>query len=79
VIPLQVAALGLVAVAATSVVLVRDLVRQAVLASVYGLCLVVLFLVFQAPDVALSELVVGSIGFPLVIVIAVVKQRGGGG
>jgi len=77
VIPLQVAILVLVGLGATAVVLVRDLVRQAILASVYGLCLVVLFLVFQAPDVGLSELVVGSIGFPLVVVVAVVKQRGG--
>jgi uncharacterized MnhB-related membrane protein len=77
VIPLQVAILVLVGLGATAVVLVRDIVRQAILASVYGLCLVVLFLVFQAPDVGLSELVVGSIGFPLVVVVAVVKQRGG--
>lgn len=76
-IPLQVAILVLVGLAATTVVLVRDLVRQAILSSVYGLCLVVLFIVFQAPDVGLSELVVGSIGFPLVVVVAVVKQRGG--
>lgn len=76
-IPLQAAILVLVGLAATTVVLVRDLVRQAILSSVYGLCLVVLFIVFQAPDVGLSELVVGSIGFPLVVVVAVVKQRGG--
>jgi uncharacterized MnhB-related membrane protein len=77
VIPLQVAILVLVGLGATAVVLVRDIVRQAILASIYGLCLVVLFLIFQAPDVGLSELVVGSIGFPLVIAVAVVKQRGG--
>lgn len=76
-IPLQIAILVLVGLGATAVVLVRDIVRQAILASVYGLCLVVLFIVFQAPDVGLSELVVGSIGFPLVVVVAVVKQRGG--
>ena len=47
------------------------------LSSVYALTLVVLFLVFQAPDVALSELVVGGVAFPLVIVVAIVMQRGG--
>jgi uncharacterized MnhB-related membrane protein len=36
-----------------------------------------LFLVFQAPDVALSMLVVGAVAFPLVIVVAIVMQRGG--
>src|SRR4029078_9907968 len=76
VIPLQFVALVLVALGATCVVLVRDIVRQAMVSSVYALALVVLFVIFQAPDVALSELVVGAIGFPLVIVVAVVKGRG---
>jgi uncharacterized MnhB-related membrane protein len=76
-IPLQVAIIGLVAVGALAVVLTHDLVRLAMATSLYALLLVVLFLVFQAPDVALSELVVGAVGFPLVIVVAVVLQRGG--
>jgi energy-converting hydrogenase B subunit D len=76
VIPLQAAIIGLVALAAPMVVLTRDLVRLALVSSFYALTLVVLFLVFQAPDVALSELVVGAIGFPLVIVVAMVMQRG---
>jgi energy-converting hydrogenase B subunit D len=48
------------------------------MSSLYALTLVVLFLVFQAPDVALSELVVGAVGFPLVIVVAIVRERGRG-
>jgi energy-converting hydrogenase B subunit D len=76
VIPLQAAIIGLVALAAPMVVLTRNLVRLALVSSFYALTLVVLFLVFQAPDVALSELVVGAIGFPLVIVVAMVMQRG---
>ena len=75
-IPLQAAIIGLVAVGALAVVLTRDLVRLTRASSLYALLLVVLFLVFQAPDVALSELVVGAVGFPLVIVIATVLQRG---
>ena len=74
-IPLQSVAIALVAAFALAVVLTRDLVRLALLSSVYALTLVVLFLVFQAPDVALSELVVGAVAFPLVIVVAVVMQR----
>ena len=74
-IPLQAAAMGLVAVGALAVVLTRDLVRLAMVSSVYALLLVVLFLVLQAPDVALSELVVGAVGFPLVIVVAVALER----
>ncbi|HYX89266.1 MAG TPA: hydrogenase subunit MbhD domain-containing protein [Gaiellaceae bacterium] len=76
-IPLQSLAIALVALFALTVALTRELVRLAMLASLYALSLVVLFLVFQAPDVALSEVVVGAVAFPLVIVIAVVKQRGG--
>ena len=76
-IPLQSAIIALVALFALAVVLTHDLVRLAMLSSVYALTLVVLFLVFQAPDVALSELVVGAVGFPLVIVVAIVMQRGG--
>jgi energy-converting hydrogenase B subunit D len=76
VIPLQAAAMALVAVFALALVLTRDLVRLAMLSSLYALTLVVLFLVFQAPDVALSELVVGGVAFPLVIVLAIVMQRG---
>jgi energy-converting hydrogenase B subunit D len=76
VIPLQSATIALVAAGALAVVLTRDLVRLTMLSSLYALTLVVLFLVFQAPDVALSELVVGAVGFPLAIVVAVVLRRG---
>lgn len=75
-IPLQVVAIALVAAFALALVLTHDLVRLAIVASVYGFTLVVLFVLFQAPDVALSELVVGGVAFPLVIVVAIVMQRG---
>jgi uncharacterized MnhB-related membrane protein len=42
----------------------------------FGLLLVVLFMVFQAPDVALSMLVVGSVAYPLVVLIAITRVRG---
>jgi energy-converting hydrogenase B subunit D len=77
VIPLQAVVIGLVAAGAVAVVLTRDLVRLAMVSSLYALLLVVFFLVLQAPDVALSELVVGAIAFPLVIVVAIVRERGG--
>src|SRR3954451_9695308 len=76
VIPLQAMAIAIVALFAPLVVLTRDLVRLTLAASLYALSLVVLFLVFQAPDVALSELVVGAVAFPLVIVVGIVMQRG---
>jgi energy-converting hydrogenase B subunit D len=76
VIPLQIAVILLVALGALATVLTRDIVRLALVSAFYALTLVVLFLVLQAPDVALSELVVGAIGFPLVIVVAIVRERG---
>jgi uncharacterized MnhB-related membrane protein len=75
VIPLQVVSLALVAVVGTVVVLVRDPLRQIVVISLYGLALVVLFMIFQAPDVALSMIVVGSIAYPLVVLVAVSRVR----
>ena len=65
------------AVAATSVVLARDPLRQAMLASIYGLVLGILFFVFQAPDVALSQTAVGAVALPMMILLALAKVRGG--
>jgi energy-converting hydrogenase B subunit D len=73
VIGVQVAALALVAVSALSVVLVQDVLRMTMLFGIYGLLLVVLFVVFQAPDVALSALVVGTVAYPLILVTALAK------
>jgi energy-converting hydrogenase B subunit D len=72
-IPLQVAILLFVAIAATAVVLARDPLRQAIVNGAYGLLLTILFLVFQAPDVALSMLVVGSIAYPTILLVAIKK------
>ena len=72
---LQVTVLVLVAAGATAVVLVRRHVQQVVVLSVYGLLLAVLFLVFQAPDVTLSELTVGAIALPIVLLLTLAKVR----
>ena len=72
---LQVTALVLVAAMATGVVLTRVPVRQVVALSVYGLLLAVLFLAFQAPDVTLSELTVGAVALPILLMLALAKVR----
>jgi energy-converting hydrogenase B subunit D len=74
-IPLQLAAIALVGLAGLGVVLCRDVLRQAIANGFYGLVLVVLFLVFQAPDVALSALAVGGGAAPLVILAALTRLR----
>ncbi len=70
---LQVTVLVLVAAGATAVVLARDLPRQVIVLSGYGLLLAVLFLVFQAPDVTLSELTVGAVALPMLLLLALAK------
>jgi energy-converting hydrogenase B subunit D len=67
--------LVLVAVCGTCVVLARDPLRQALMASLYGLVLGILFFAFQAPDVALSQTVVGAVALPLMILLALAKVR----
>ncbi|KAB1139537.1 DUF4040 domain-containing protein [Streptomyces luteolifulvus] len=73
-----VVALLLVAGSATAAVAVRDPVRQALVLAVLGVALAVLFTVLQAPDVALSQLAVGSVLTPLLLLLTVrkVKRRG---
>jgi energy-converting hydrogenase B subunit D len=73
--PLQATSFVLVALGATAVVLVRDPLRQALVNGFYGLILVVLFVVLGAPDVALSMLVVSTVAYPLVILVAVARIR----
>ena len=72
---LQAVALTLVALGGTGVVLTRDPPRQALMAGVFGLTLALLFFVFQAPDVAFSQLTVGSVALPLMILLALSKIR----
>lgn len=68
--------LALVAVAGTVVVFTGEPSRQAVVLSVYGLLLTLLFVLFQAPDVALSQAVVGTAVVPLMVLLTVRTVRG---
>lgn len=70
---LQAGLLALVALGAPAVVLTRDPLRQALVVGVYGLLLALLFFVLAAPDVALSEIVVCTVGVPLMILLALAK------
>jgi energy-converting hydrogenase B subunit D len=65
----------LVAAAGTAVALTRDPLNQAIVASFYGLVLGIMFLVYQAPDVALSQITVGAVALPLMILLALAKVR----
>jgi uncharacterized MnhB-related membrane protein len=62
-----------VAIGGTIVALVEDPLRATFALGVYGLSLTVLFFTLQAPDVALSEIVVSAIGLPLIVFAALRK------
>lgn len=75
---LQVVALAAVALAGTATALVRDALRQLVVAGFFGLSLAILFFVFGAPDVALSQIVVATVAVPVMALLALARfeQRG---
>ena len=72
---LQVTLLVLVGAGATAVALIRSPVRQVIALSAYGLLLALLFLAFQAPDVTLSELTVGAVALPILLLLTLAKVR----
>jgi multicomponent Na+:H+ antiporter subunit A len=76
-VPLQAVVLGLIALGAPAVVLTRDPLKMVVINGLYGWTLALLFVVFGAPDVALSMIVVGAVGYPLVVLVAVARTRKG--
>jgi energy-converting hydrogenase B subunit D len=65
----------LVGVAGTLVALARDPLRQVILAGSFGVILALLFFALQAPDVALSQLVVGGVALPAMILLALAEVR----
>jgi uncharacterized MnhB-related membrane protein len=76
-VPLQAVVLALVALGGPAVVLTRDPLKMVVVNGLYGWTLVLLFVVFGAPGVALSMIVVGVVGYPLVVLVAVARTRKG--
>ncbi len=68
-------ALALVWVAAsgTAVVFTRDPLPQAFVTGFFGLSLATLYLAMQAGDVALSQLVVGAVALPFVVLLSLAK------
>ncbi len=65
---------GLIACAAL-VVWVRSLVNAIVASAATGTFLTLLFLLMEAPDVAMSEAAVGAVAVPIVMLVALAKIR----
>ena len=72
---LHAAILIFVAVAGTAVVLTRNPLSQVIGLTFYGLLLALMFFIFQAPDVAFSQIVVGAVALPLMVLLALAKIR----
>jgi energy-converting hydrogenase B subunit D len=72
---LRAVALLAVAGGGTAVVLTRDPTRQVIVTGFFGLLLAVLFFVLQAPDVALSQIVVGGVAVPVMALLTLAKLR----
>lgn len=66
----------LVAAGGALTVLTPDPASQAILLSIQGLLLSLLFMVLQAPDVALAQLAVGTAAVPLMVMLTLWKARG---
>jgi uncharacterized MnhB-related membrane protein len=64
-----------IGLSAPGVVLTRDPLKQCIAVSFYGLLLALLFFIFQAPDVALSQITIGAVILPAIILLALVKMR----
>ena len=73
--PLAYIMLALIVLAAPGVVLTREPLKQTIAIGFYGLLLAVLLFVFQAPDVALSQITVGAVILPLILLLALMKMR----
>lgn len=71
----QAVALVLTAICGTAVVAIPEPDRQALASGLFGVALAVLFLAFQAPDVALSQIVVGGVVVPAMVLLTVAKVR----
>jgi uncharacterized MnhB-related membrane protein len=69
-------ALTLVLAGGIAVVFSDDPQRQAVTLSVYGMLMTLLFFLLAAPDVALSQVVVGTVLVPLMVMLSIRKIRG---
>ncbi|HEY3707497.1 MAG TPA: DUF4040 domain-containing protein [Terracidiphilus sp.] len=67
--------LMLVGVSGFAVVRTRDVTAQIVALGFYGLVMALMFFFFQAPDVALSQVTVGAVALPLMVMLALSRMR----
>lgn len=69
------ALLFLVAISGFAVVRTRDVTCQVIALSFYGTLMALVFFFFQAPDVALSQITVGMVALPLMVMLAISRMQ----
>lgn len=67
--------LALIAVSALVIVRTDEVTSQLLGLSFYGLLFALMFFLFQAPDVALSQITVGAIVLPLMVMLALTRMK----
>lgn len=65
----------LIAVTGAAIVRTRDVTNQVLALGFYGLLLALMFFVFNAPDVALSQITVGAVALPLMVMLAIARMK----
>ncbi len=65
----------LLAISAFAVVRTQDVTEQVIALGFYGLVTALMFFFFQAPDVALSQITVGAVALPLMIMLALSRMK----
>jgi uncharacterized MnhB-related membrane protein len=65
----------LVAISGFGVVRTRDVTSQLIALSFYGVLMALVFFFFQAPDVALSQITVGAVALPLMVILAISHMK----
>lgn len=69
------ALLVLVAVTGFVIVRTREVTNQVIALGFYGLLMALVFFFFQAPDVALSQITVGAVALPLMVMLAISRMK----
>jgi energy-converting hydrogenase B subunit D len=57
------------------VVRTREVTAQIIALGFYGLVMALTFFYFQAPDVALSQITVGAVALPLMVMLAISRMK----
>lgn len=72
---MQAGILILVGITGVAVVLTRNPLNQVIGLGFYGLLMALMFFIFQAPDVAFSQIVVGTVAVPLMVLLTLAKLK----